>query len=274
MRKIAGVIGWPVKHSLSPKLHNYWLNKYGIDGEYLRQEVKPENLAAAVKACVAEGWCGFNLTLPHKELVLPMLDSIDDVAAAIGAVNTVVIKPGGKLHGTNTDAYGFIENIRPAINGKNKAVLLGAGGAAKAVCHALTKEGFVNIVVLNRTPEKAAAFSAQFPRATSVVWEERNSVLCDADLLVNATSLGMAGKEPLDIDLSSLPKHALVTDIVYTPLITPLLAQAKARGNPIVDGLGMLLHQAVPGFKAWFDFDGEPDINDELRNYILGESHV
>lgn len=264
--KLAGVIGWPVSHSLSPKLHNYWLEQYGIDGAYLPLAVRPGDLASVIRALPAMGFRGANLTIPHKEAVIPLLDSIDDTARAIGAVNTIVIE-GDKIHGTNTDAYGFMENIRPHLTGKGKAILLGAGGAAKAICHALLAEGFSHISIINRTEARAQALAAHFGGRIDVQkWDKRSGLLEGADLLVNTTSLGLSGKEALDIDLEALPKTALVTDIVYNPLITPLLETAKANGNPVVDGLGMLIHQAVPGFDMWFGT--KPDVTAEVRQHL------
>lgn len=265
---VAGILGWPVAHSLSPKLHNYWLKQYGIEGEYRAVPVNPHELARALKNMPAQGFCGFNLTIPHKEAAVGLLDSADALVKEIDAVNTVIIKDG-KLHGTNTDAYGFAENIRGALPAqKKKAIVLGAGGAAKSVCKALLDLGFKKIIVLNRTHEKSEQLARQFKnKLTVAAWEKRSEILADADLLVNTTSLGMGGKDPLAIDLDALPKQALVTDIVYTPLMTPLLERAVARGNPIVDGLGMLLHQAVPAFEAWFGV--RPEVNQKLRDYIL-----
>lgn len=290
--KKACVIGYPVSHSLSPKLHGFWLKKYGIEGEYSAQEIRPEALADFIKNMAVNGFCGANLTIPHKETVMKLLDELDDTAKAIGAVNLIVVKDG-KLSGTNTDAYGFAENIKPHITGKNKAVVLGAGGAARAVIYALNMLGFAEIIITNRTKERAEELLLSYQRMLVssgnnsldsclrgndnievADWQVRGEILKNADLLVNTTSLGMAGKEPLDIDLSELPKTALVTDIVYNPLITPLLAQAQARGNPTVDGLGMLLHQAVPAFAAWFakELNGrKPEVTQELRDYILAK---
>jgi len=265
-KKIAGVIGWPVSHSLSPRLHGYWLKHYNIEGEYKAVTVLPDELDLFIKSLPDHGWQGCNITLPHKEAVLPLLDSMDEVAKAIGAVNTIVVE-NGLLRGTNTDAFGFSENIRPHITGKNKAVMLGAGGAAKAICYALEGLGFKEIIAVNRTKEKSDALAAQFVKVKVGEWDKRAELLAGADLLVNTTSLGMTGKEALDIDLALLPKSALVTDIVYTPLMTPLLEAAKARGNPVVDGLGMLLYQAVPGFEAWFGV--KPEVTPELREHVL-----
>ncbi len=265
--RVAGVIGWPVTHTLSPALHNYWLAQYGIDGTYIPLSVTADHLAEVIRALPVMGLAGVSLTLPHKELVLPMLNSIDATATAIGAVNTVIVTPEGKLHGTNTDAYGFLANIRPHLTATNKAVVLGAGGAAKAVVYALAQAGFAEIVLLNRSLNKAQAIAASFPAAKAANWDYRDDALQNADLLVNATSLGMTGKDPLDIDIEALPTAALVTDIVYAPLTTELLARAQKRGNPTVDGLGMLLHQAVPSFEAWFG--QKPEVTEALRNYIL-----
>jgi shikimate dehydrogenase len=268
--KKAGVVGWPVAHSLSPRLHGYWLKKYSISGEYKAYGVEPDNLPEFISSLREnENFHGVNLTIPHKEAVIRLLDRIDDTAQAIGAVNTVIARDG-KLFGTNTDAYGFAENIRPHIVGRKKAVVLGAGGAAKAVIVALKNLGFEEIIITNRTLERAKALSSVIRHPSSAIhWEKRGEILKGADLLVNTTSLGMTGKEPLEIDLSLLPRNSLVTDIVYSPLITPLLAQAQARGNSIVDGLGMLLHQAVPAFAAWFGV--EPEVTGELRQYVLSK---
>lgn len=261
----SGVIGHPIAHSLSPKLHGYWLKKYAIDGEYKAYDVAPESLEDFIRTMPERGLAGCNVTIPHKEEVLLLVDEVDDLARAVGAVNTVVVREG-KIYGTNTDVAGFSENIKPHLTGKNKAVILGAGGAARAVIVALKQLGFAEIIITNRTQERAEELAAQHGLST-VLWNKKDAVLAGADLLVNTTSLGMAGKEPLDIALDALPKSALVTDIVYKPLITPLLAAAKARGNPIVDGLGMLIHQAVPGFEAWFGI--RPEVTNELRQFIL-----
>lgn len=265
--RVAGVIGWPVTHSLSPALHNYWLASHRIDGAYIPLSVNPDRLGDVMRALPLMGLAGVNLTLPHKELVMPMLQSVDKTATAIGAVNTVIVTPEGKLHGLNTDAYGFIENIRPELTRKGKAVVLGAGGAAKAVVYALQEAGFKEIIITNRSPGKAEAIAASFPAAKAASWDSRAKTLTGADLLVNATSLGMTGKEELLLDMRELPTYALVTDIVYSPLVTPLLQNARMRGNKVVDGLGMLLHQAVPAFEAWFGV--KPEVTPDLRQYIL-----
>jgi shikimate dehydrogenase len=271
--KKAAVIGYPVAHSLSPRLHNYWLKKYNIAGEYTAIEVLPENLADFIKSLDKNGFCGVNVTIPHKENVISFLDEIDKYAQAIDAVNTIVVQDG-RLIGKNTDVYGFFENIKPYITGRKKSVILGAGGAAKAVVSALSLFEFSEIIITNRTKKRAEDLINRLDsrlRGNDKIkiadWEKRSEILQDADLLVNTTSLGMTGKGELDINLEKLPKTALVTDIVYNPLITPLLAQAQARGNLIVDGLGMLLHQAVPAFEAWFGV--RPEVTEDLRKYIL-----
>lgn len=259
----AGVVGWPVSHSLSPRLHNYWLKKNNIEGEYNSYPVEPENLAGFIEKLRSErNFMGVNLTIPHKESVMELLDEVDGVAKIIGAVNAITVKDG-KLYGTNTDAYGFAENIRSSLTGNKKAVVLGAGGAAKAVIFALRQLGFEEIIISNRTRERAEELFS----SSVADWKKRNDILKGADLLVNTTSLGMKGKERLEIDLALLPKHALVTDIVYNPLITHLLVQAQTRGNSIVDGLGMLLNQAAPAFEAWFG--KKPQITKDLRQYML-----
>lgn len=263
------MIGYPVAQSLSPKLFRYWFRQYGIDGEYKAYPVSPHGLEDFIKTMAENNFAGCNVTIPHKEKVLGFLDEITALASDIGAANTLAVKDG-KLLGTNTDAYGFTENILPSLTRKHKAVVLGAGGAAKAVCYGLINLGFSEILVVNRTPEKAQALIAQLSGTLKAgAWSARAQYVEQADLLVNTTCLGMVGQGPLEMDLSLLPKTALVTDIVYKPLITPLLAQAQTRGNPVVDGLGMLLYQAVPGFEAWFGV--KPEVTPELRAYMLGD---
>ena len=270
--KIAGVLGWPVSHSLSPKLHNYWLKQLGIDGRYDAFEVEPVQLSDFIIRLTQDpAMRGCNLTIPHKEQVVPMLTYIDDLARSIGAVNTIIVKDG-VLHGTNTDAYGFSENIRAQLTGTRKAVILGAGGAARAVCVALLLLGFEQIVITNRTIARAQNLAERFGKRFTVVdWNDRSHVLDGADLLVNTTSLGLKGQDPLEIDLLRLSRSALVTDIVYKPLMTPLLEMAVACGNPVVDGLGMLIYQAVPGFEAWFG--QRPDVGahtiETLKSHVL-----
>jgi shikimate dehydrogenase len=270
--KVAGVIGWPVDHSKSPRLHGYWLDRYGLDGAYLPLPVVPGRLESAVHGLSALGFRGANVTIPHKEAVIQLVDRVDAIAQRIGAVNTLVVSDSGELEGRNTDAYGFLTNLCMGgsdwVTAPDRAVILGAGGAARAVIVALQDFGVRQLRVVNRSRGKAEALRAVFGPIIEVVdWAERHEALADAGLLVNTTSLGMAGQPPLELELGDLPTGAVVTDIVYSPLVTPLLRTAAARGNPTVDGLGMLLHQAVPGFEAWFG--RRPEVTAALRQHLL-----
>ncbi len=269
--RLAGVMGWPVEHSRSPRLHGYWLDHHEIDGAYVPLAVAPENFRAALDGLAAAGFRGVNVTIPHKEAAFDACDAIDDHAKRIGAVNTIVFTGDGAIHGSNTDAFGFIENIRHAADWRadsGAAVLLGAGGAARAICVALIDAGYQEIRVVNRTLDRARNLADEFGAPVAAhPWDQRSSALAGASLLVNSTSLGMAHQPPLDIDLTALPTTAVVNDIVYVPLETELLASARARGNPVVDGLGMLLHQARPGFESWFGV--RPEVTDALRNFVL-----
>ena len=271
--RLAGVMGWPVAHSLSPRLHGFWLEERAIDAAYLPLPVRPEHLAQALRALPVLGFRGVNLTVPHKEAALASLDTLDPQARRIGAVNTVVVGPDGRLSGTNTDVYGFRESLRIAIPGwradRGPAVLLGAGGAARSIAVALVDEGVPELRLVNRSRDRAARLAADIGGPIQAVdWADRGAALEGAALLVNATSLGMAGQAGLDLDLARLPTHAVVNDIVYVPLETTLLAEARRRGNPVVDGLGMLLHQARLGFSAWFGV--EPQVTPALRDFVLG----
>ena len=259
--RLAGVMGWPVAHSRSPRIHGYWLEEKGIDGAYLPLAVRPEALGAALAALPALGFRGCNLTAPHKEAALAHMASLSATARRIGAVNTVTVGDGGALHGDNTDGFGFISHLRreaPAWLPNLSVAILGAGGAARAVVDALSAAGVTEIRVANRSPERAAALAAA---AGDVVrplpWEEREAALEGCGLLVNTTQLGQVGKPALEIDLERLPPGAVVYDLVYAPLETDLLKAARARGNAAVDGLGMLIHQARPGFAAWFGAGAE-----------------
>jgi len=271
----AGVIGWPVGHSLSPRLHAYWLDQYGIDGRYEAIAVEPKNLAAFLAGLKKSGLVGVNVTVPHKQAVLAGLDTVTEQARRIGAVNTIVINENGKLRGSNTDGFGFLENLAAAYPdfdaAAGPAVVLGAGGAARAVVAALLDAGAPEVRLLNRTPEKAAAIAVDLGDAASTVrildWGDRDAALNAAALLVNTTSLGMVGQAALELSLDALPASALVNDIVYAPLETELLKAAAARGNPTVDGLGMLLHQARPAFEAFFGV--APEVTDDLRRHML-----
>jgi shikimate dehydrogenase len=264
----AGVIGWPVAHSLSPRIHRFWLAEHGIDARYQAVVVPPDWLSDSIDGFRAGGWSGFNVTLPHKEAILPLLDMIDPLAVAIGAVNTVVAVGDNRLEGRNSDAHGFLASLRQtrAIRTDRPAVILGAGGAARAILAALTDARISEIRIVNRSRQRAMALAAAFP-AVVCDWNDRALALEDVGLLVNATSLGMSGEPALDLDLARLPVSATVTDIVYRPLETALLAAARARGNPVVDGLGMLLHQAVEGFAAWFGIS--PRVTPELRAHVV-----
>lgn len=268
--KIAGVMGWPIEHSLSPRLHGYWLKKYGINGEYRALAVKPEDLSAELKSLSDKGICGVNLTVPHKELAMSMADDLDSLAKRVGATNTIVVQKGGKLLGRNTDVYGFMQNVLNAgFEPKAKiATLLGAGGAARAGLVALLDMGFADVRIVNRTRANAEKLATEFGAEKIKVfdWDDPKA-LAGSELLVNATSLGLKGQPPLQIALDSLPISAWVTDMVYAPLETDLLKQAKARGNKTVDGLGMLLYQAKPAFHAFFGID--PEVTPELRAHVL-----
>jgi shikimate dehydrogenase len=274
---LAGVMGWPVGHSLSPRLHGFWLRQHRIDGAYVPLAVAPDRLEQALRALPAMGFRGANLTIPHKEPALGAVDRITPAAARAGAVNTVIVGPDGLL-GDNTDGYGFMENLAAGAPtwraADGPAVLLGAGGAARAIAVALIDAGAPELRLVNRTLTRAETLAAQLADAahergtvlTVLPWQDKDA-LFGASLLVNTTSLGMTGQPPLEIDLAPLPAGALVTDIVYSPLETDLLATARARGHAVVDGLGMLLHQARPGFRAWFGVD--PEVSDALRATVL-----
>ena len=269
--RLAGVLGWPVAHSRSPQLHGHWLAHYGIDGAYVPLAVRPENLETAVRGLVALGFRGANVTIPHKEAVLALCDSLSPRAERIGAVNTLVFEETG-IAGDNTDGFGFLANLRQEAPdwqaSAGPAVVLGAGGAARAILVALLDAGVPAVRLLNRTRARAETLAAELGGPIEVVdWEARRGALEGANLLANTTALGMTGKAPLDLDLALLPADALVTDIVYAPLETPLLAEAKQQGNATVDGLGMLLHQARPGFQAWFGV--EPEVTPALRQAVL-----
>ena len=266
---LAGVMGWPISHSRSPCVHGYWLEKYAIDGAYVPLAVVPDRFEAALKGLQAAGFRGVNVTVPHKEAALRACDTLDPDAKRIGAVNTIVFGDDGSIQGSNTDAYGFIENIRQtAAWSGGVAVVLGAGGAARAICVSLIDAGATQIHLINRTKSRAESLAREFGNKIRVEdWKNRSNTLLNASLLVNTTSLGMTGQPPLDINLDVLPTAAIVNDIVYAPLETPLLATARSRGNITIDGLGMLLHQARPGFEIWFGTD--PEVTEAMRNIVL-----
>ncbi len=265
-------MGFPVSQSLSPRLHNHWLARYGIDGAYVPMSVEPAQLERAIRALPVLGFKGCNLTLPLKEDALKYVDIIDPIAQTIGAINTLVVQGDGRIKGSNTDAFGFITNLKTSAGGLQKylghAVVLGAGGAAKAVVKALLDEGVGCIALVNRTQEKAEQLVVRFgSNVFAAEWQELPALLRTCSLLVNTTSLGMKGQGPLTIDLAPLPETSLVTDIVYSPLETELLKNARARGNAVVDGLGMLIYQATIGFEAWYG--KMPEVDAAVRDVLL-----
>jgi shikimate dehydrogenase len=269
--RLAGIMGWPVAHSRSPLLHGFWLQETGIDGAYVPLPVQPEHIEEALRALPVLGFRGCNLTIPHKQLALAVVDRVEPLARRIGAVNTVIVAPDGKLEARNTDAFGFRENLRETVPdwdpASGPAVVLGAGGSARAVVASLADAGVAEIRLVNRTISRADALARDLATAATQIsvhpWSEASTVQRDAGLLVNTTSLGMTGEPPLDLDLSQLPLSAPVMDIVYVPLETGLLAAARRGGHIVIDGLGMLLHQGRPGFEAWF---GAPvRVTSELR---------
>ncbi len=268
---LAGVMGWPIAHSRSPRLHNYWLQKYGLTGAYVLLPVQPENLRAAIAGLPALGFAGCNITIPHKITAMDLVHSIDPNAKRMGAINTIVVQPDGSLKGFNNDGFGYIQCLLDAQPDwradAGPATVLGAGGAARAVILSLADRGAKEIRLLNRSLDKAEALAREFGGPVKALpWEQRHEALADISLLVNTTNQGMHGNPALDVDLAMLPKHALVSDVVYVPLETPLLAAARARGNPTVNGLGMLLNQARPAFNAWFGV--MPEITPELRHAV------
>ncbi|MEO8976145.1 MAG: shikimate dehydrogenase [Casimicrobiaceae bacterium] len=268
---IAGLLGWPVAHSRSPVIHNHWLAHYGIPGHYVLFGVPSDNLEVAVRGIAALGLRGCNVTTPHKQAIFPLLDRVDDLARKIGAVNTVVVEKDGSLTGFNNDGNGFILSLRDADPewrpDRGPIVVLGAGGAGRAVVASLAAQGAREIRLLNRSADKAREIAdAVGPVVRVLPWDERADALDGAALLANATSLGMTGKPPLDIALDRLPASALVGDLIYIPPETPLLAAARKRGNVTVNGLGLLLNQARPAFNAWFGV--MPDITPALRQAI------
>ncbi|WP_341863164.1 shikimate dehydrogenase [Gymnodinialimonas sp. 57CJ19] len=269
---LAGVIGDPIAHSLSPRLHGHWLKRYDLQGHYIPLHVNHVDLPDVLRTLPRMGFVGVNVTLPHKELVLSLADSVTDRAALIGAANTLTFTANGKIQADNTDGMGFVSNIRQTLPSwsaaDGPALVLGSGGAAKAIVSALVSDGAPVVHVANRTRARADALKDQFgARVSPQDWTSIPDLIGDAALIVNTTSLGMSGQAPLTLDLSRLSPATVVNDIVYTPLETDLLKEAAARGCTTVDGLGMLLHQAVPGFERWFSYT--PMVDDELRQAVL-----
>lgn len=269
---LAGVIGDPIAHSLSPRLHGHWLKRYGLKGHYVPLHVTHQNLADVLRIMPAMGFVGVNITIPHKEFVLSLATQVSDRAALIGAANTLTFLGNGQIQADNTDGIGFLSNIRQNLPGwtagTGPALVLGAGGAAKAIVSALINDGAPKVTVVNRTRLRADALKDQFgARVETQDWTRISDLVGDVALIVNTTSLGMVGQSPLTIDLSRLTPPTVVTDIVYKPLETELLATARQMGCETVDGLGMLLHQAVPGFERWFGYT--PMVDDDLRAAVL-----
>lgn len=272
---LAGVMGWPISHSKSPRLHGYWLQQCGIDGAYVPLAVNPVHIERALRALPLLGFRGCNLTIPHKELAMSIVDHVEPLACRVGAVNTIVVRDDHTLEGRNTDVFGFAENLKQAgfvVDQTNpSATVLGAGGAARAIVVALQDMGIKDIRIVNRNRERAASLAESLTlpdvRFHIYGWADVAMALEGAALLVNSTSLGMIGQEDLVIDISPLAPKAWVTDAVYAPLETELLKQAKAKGFYAVDGVGMLLHQARPGFAAWFGKD--PEVTKSLRDHVM-----
>jgi shikimate dehydrogenase len=267
--KRACVIGWPISHSLSPTIHGYWLKQHGLDGEYMKMAVKPEEFEGFLTNLSILGFCGANITIPHKIEAYRLCELRDSAAEAIGAVNTVWLD-AGRLCGTNSDAYGFGANLDSEAPGWDRggpAVVIGAGGAARAIVFTLIQRGFEDIRIVNRGEARARELAAFLPPSRAFGFEGLDRALGGARLLVNCSTLGMAGAPPLDIDLAAIAMNATVCDIVYYPLETGLLQQARERGLAAVDGLGMLLHQAVPGFEKWFGV--RPEVTPGLRQTVL-----
>lgn len=270
---LAGVIGHPIAHSRSPALHGFWLKRYGIKGHYIPMDIAPRDLAAAVEMLPILGFVGINVTIPHKEAILKLADVVTDRAALIGAANTLIFRKDGKIHADNTDGAGFMANLRqhaPRWQPHHGPVaLFGAGGAARAVIAALIEVGVPEIRIANRTRLRAETLRHDLGAKLVVYdWVHARDMLEGAALVINSTSLGMTGKPDLRLPLERLEKGCVATDLVYTPLMTPFLIEAQARGGHIVDGLGMLLHQAAPGFERWFN--QRPEVDDATRAAVLG----
>ena len=259
---LAGVMGWPVAHTRSPAIHNHWIAQYSLKGAYVQLPVQPQNLEAAIRGLPALGFAGCNITVPHKVNAMQLMDTLHPAARRVAAINTVVVQADGSLLGMNNDGYGYIQSLRDAQpdwrGDAGPALVMGAGGAARAIVVALLDEGVPEVRLCNRTQEKAQALKDAFgDRVTVVPWADRNSAMAGGRLLVNTTTQGMHGQPALDVALDDLPAEALVSDAIYIPLETPLLAAARQRGHQTVNGLGMLLNQARPAFQAWFGVQPE-----------------
>ena len=269
---LAGVIGSPIAHSKSPRIHSHWMEQNGIQGHYIPIDVSLDNLETVLKTMPKMGFVGANVTVPYKEAVIKLADIVTDRAALIGAANTLIFGEDGKLHADNTDGYGFIENLKQNAPdwdaAAGPAAIFGAGGAARAVVASLLDAGVPEILITNRTKIRAESLRSEFGTKLIVIdWVQAGNILEDAATVVNTTSLGMVGKPKLRVPLDGLQKGTLVTDLVYAPLKTELLAEAEDMGCVTVDGLGMLLHQAVPAFERWFGT--RPVVDDALRSVVL-----
>lgn len=268
---MAGVMGWPVMHSRSPLLHNYWMDQQGLTGTYVPLAIKPGTVDAALRAMHPLGFSGCNLTIPHKLDAMAVVDEVDDVARKIGAISCVVVREDGSLFGTNNDWLGFTGNLKQSYpdwrGDAGPVAVIGAGGGGRAVCYALLQMGVPEIRLVNRTAEEPLAIVRDFGGPIETFdWADRNDILDGVTMAVNVTSQGMDGEPALDIDLAKLPVSALAADIIYTPLETPFLAAARERGNDTLNGLGMLLHQGIPAWRMWFGV--EPTVTDELRQLM------
>jgi len=268
---LAGVMGWPVMHSRSPLMHNHWFRQHGLAGTYVPLAIEPQGLAAALKALRPLGFAGCNLTIPHKQQAMTIVDEVDTVAKRIGAISCVVVRPDGSLAGTNNDWFGFVHNLKQEQPGwradAGPVVVLGAGGGSRAVCYGLMQEGAKEIRLVNRTFVRAKGIAGEFGGPIQALpWEQRHDALEGAALVVNATSQGMVGQPALNLRLDKLSKTALAADIIYIPLETPFLAAARQRGNRTANGLGMLLHQGRPAWQMWFGI--EPVVTAELRSMM------
>ena len=269
---LAGVMGWPVAHTRSPAIHNHWISRHGLKGAYVQLPVHPDRLEAALRGLPALGFAGCNVTVPHKVSAMHFMDELHPTAQRVAAINTIVVQPDGSLLGMNNDGAGYVQSLRdadPTWRGDaGPALVLGAGGAARAIVVALLDEGVPELRITNRTLERAQALAEAFGDRVKVVpWAERNEAMAGVSLLVNTTTQGMHGQPPLDVALDALPAAAMVSDAIYIPMETPLLAQGRLRGHRTVNGLGMLLNQARPAFKAWYGV--MPEITPELRAAIL-----
>ena len=268
---LAGVVGWPISHSFSPLMHNYWIKQNKCIGLYLPLAVQPSGLATALSVLKPLGFSGCNVTIPHKQMALKIVDEVDETANTIGAISCITVKKNGSLLGTNNDWYGFVTNLKYKYPGwradTGPAVVIGAGGASRAVCYGLMHEGVKEIRLVNRTLYSADLLASQLGTSIKPLpWETRHKALEGVTIVVNTTSQGMIGQPALNLSLDHLPKNAIAADIIYTPLETPFLTMAKKRGNPTLNGIGMLLYQGIPAWKQWFNI--EPTVSLELRKIM------